>query len=414
MKDYLKKAQFYLFLLTVASIPFPVVFNRYLIYALSAVTLAMFDWEMLKQNFFKEKRILLGGSIALLNLFGLLYTSNLHSGFSLLERSAITLIIPVIILMVTPTEKEVNLIFYFFSSVCLAVCFYCLLYSFYRMFESGSLINVEKISDRTYYYFINNELTSKAMGISPIYLGLYVNFSIAFLLTKIFMRKDRRRGDVLLLVILHFFQGIIFSLSAILALLLLWMIVLLKIAADKTVAQRVRGSLAFLAILLICLIGIYRIKPLHDRVFLKLQYNFEYAHVSYWTGITLRLGVWECALEAVKESPLFGNGTGDANDILLEKYREKKFLLAEYMKLNAHNQYLQSYLMHGVPGVIVILSLLFVPFYQALKEKNGLLIMFMAILFLGFFTEVLLGVQKGLVFFSIFFPLLYLPPGENK
>lgn len=414
MKAYFRKIQFYLFLATVASIPFPVAFNRNVVYALSAVTLLACDWSTLKENLKQKKRILLAGSVAVLNLLGMAYTSNVHDGFSLVERSAITLIIPVIILLVTPTKKQVNIILYFFVTVCLLVCFYCVLYSFYRIYQAGSFINAEKISDRPYYFFINNELTSKAMRISPIYLGLYINFCIAFLLVKVFMQKESWKGNFILLIVFHFFQALIFSLSAVLALFALWMIVLFKLASDKTVVQRMSILFTFFVVIGICFLGIYSIKPLHDRIFVKPEYHFENAHVSYWSGVTLRLGVWECAAEAVAEAPIIGHGTGDADDVMVAKYKERRFLLAEYMQLNAHNQYMQSYLMHGIIGIAVIFSVLLFPFYFAVKEGNWLLIMFLVILFLGFLTEVLFDVQKGLVFFSVFFPILYLPHTEKE
>jgi hypothetical protein len=47
-------------------------------------------------------------------------------------------------------------------------------------------------------------------------------------------------------------------------------------------------------------------------------------------------------------------------------------------------------------------------------EKNYLLTIFIALFALGFLTEVLLVVQKGLVFFSIFYPLLYFPGVQRK
>jgi O-antigen ligase len=405
---------FYLLVATSVSIPFSIPLNRNLTFALATMTVVVCDWRMLKYNLIDNKRVLLAGLIGLLNLFGLAYSANIPLGFALLERSAITVAMPVMIVMVVPTREEIDKLLYFFTIGCLAACFYCLGFSLWRIYQEGGLINESKITDRTYYYFINNELTESALKISPIYLGMYVNLCIGYLMVKIFILKDRSRGAVVLLVTLHLFQAIILAISAILAMLVIWLIVMTWLALQLTFKRRLMLFGILATSLVAAVIGSYYIKPIRDRLFVDLNYDFTRGHVSNWSGITMRLAVWNCALDAARETPLLGHGTGDADEALLKVYREKRFELAVMLNLNTHNQYLHSYLMHGIIGIAVLLAILILPLLTFATERDYLLLIFIAILALGFVTEVILLVQKGIVFFSIFYPLLYLPTVSKK
>ncbi len=411
---YARQLWFYLLVATAVSIPFSIVLHRNLMFALATTTVAVCDWRMLKDNIVANKRVLIAGLIGLLNLLGLVYSSNIPLGFALVERSAITVALPVMIVMVGPSKDEVDKVVYFFTITCLAACFYCLFFSFWRIYQEGGLVNQEKISDRTYFYFINNELTESALKISPIYLGLYVNFCIGYLMVKVFIQKDRGKGAIAFLVMFHFFQAIIFAISAVLALLVMWLLIIISLALQLPARKRITLVGLFVGIFIASAFGIYKIKPLRDRIVVSLDYDITAPHVSSWTGITLRLAVWQCAFEAVPETPLFGYGSGDVDEILLKTYKSRKFALAEMKNLNAHNQYLHSYLMHGILGIGVILVILVFPLHSAIVEKNYLLFIFIMLFALGFLTEVILLVQKGIVFFSIFYPLLYLPGIQRK
>jgi len=383
-------------------------------FALATTTVAVCDWRMLKDNLIANRRVLLAGLIGLLNLLGLLYSSNIPKGFALVERSAITVALPVMIVMVGPSKEEVDRVVYFFTITCLVACSYCLVFSLWRVYQEGGLVNQAKMSDRTYYYFINNELTESALSISPIYLGLYVNLCIGYLLIRVFIRKDRSKSSIALLLLLHFFQALIFAVSAILGLLAMWSLIVIWLALHLSVKKRIALLGVFAGLFIALTFSIYNIKPLHDRIFVSLEYDLTRVHVSNWTGITIRLAVWQCAVEAIRDTPVFGHGTGDAEEALSKAFKNRGFELAEMLTMNAHNQYLHSYIMHGILGIMVILVVLIFPLYSSVVEKNYLLTIFIALFALGFLTEVILVVQKGLVFFSIFYPLLYFPGVQRR
>lgn len=76
---------------------------------------------------------------------------------------------------------------------------------------------------------------------------------------------------------------------------------------------------------------------------------------------TVRLVAWTLSYRAISEHPL-GVGVGDKWDELEFYYRGKGFTFYVYKKLNVHNQFLESGIAIGIPGVLLLL----VAFMQAL------------------------------------------------
>ena len=68
----------------------------------------------------------------------------------------------------------------------------------------------------------------------------------------------------------------------------------------------------------------------------------------------------------IAEKPLFGYGTSDEKEVLLEAYEQEGFYHFAKKKLNAHNQYLQTGIAVGVVGMLVLMLMLFVPLYLIL------------------------------------------------
>src|SRR5690606_18692132 len=66
---------------------------------------------------------------------------------------------------------------------------------------------------------------------------------------------------------------------------------------------------------------------------------------------------WKAAIKAIEEAPLLGYGVGDAKDVLVAKYKELGPAYQNHVKhrYNAHNQFLQTWLETGIPGIFILL-----------------------------------------------------------
>ena len=102
-----------------------------------------------------------------------------------------------------------------------------------------------------------------------------------------------------------------------------------------------------------------------------------------------------------------GVGTGDVKDVLLQKYQEKGITNAYLLRLNAHNQYLQTTIALGILGLLVVLGCLFLPLYEALRQKNILVFLFILIVAFNLLVESMFERQAGIVFYSFFNALLF-------
>ncbi len=69
----------------------------------------------------------------------------------------------------------------------------------------------------------------------------------------------------------------------------------------------------------------------------------------------MRIQAWESALDLVKSNPIFGTGTGDVKDELVKMYNSKGFVEIFNLRLNAHNQFLQSFAALGIFGFLLLL-----------------------------------------------------------
>jgi len=120
----------------------------------------------------------------------------------------------------------------------------------------------------------------------------------------------------------------------------------------------------------------------------------------------MRLQAWESALQVIYQHPMAGSGTGDSKTVLINKYNENGFFEILALKLNAHNQFLQTAVTIGIPGAMLLILLLISGFLQAVIRKNWLLLALIIISGLNFLIESVLEVSAGAMFFGLFYSVL--------
>jgi O-antigen ligase len=318
------------------------------------------------------------------------------------EKSLSLLCFPIIGLLINLTETQVKTAVKFFMYACALGAFYCLVVSVISIIETSSLINVSKISDREYYFFINRELT-QAIDLDPLYFSMYINFIAAFFFSN--PQHLHFKIDFIVLIFLLIFNVLILSLNGIFVFLLLGICFIIKYLLQKKRPKYLYIIICFTSFCFFLAFCFF--KPIKNRLTFSTHYNLEDAHIGKWNTVSLRLAIWENSAEVIAENPWIGVGTGDVGDKLNQKYIEKKFALGKLLSFNAHNQFLQTYLMHGIAGFLVLMLLLLIPLWDAFKQRDALLFSFIVIVGLGFLSESIFERQKGIVFFSLFYTMLY-------
>lgn len=112
-------------------------------------------------------------------------------------------------------------------------------------------------------------------------------------------------------------------------------------------------------------------------------------------GVSFRQQVWGSALDLIYQSPLFGYGIGDIQEVLNNNYAKK-----ELIGLNAHNQYLQFILQHGIIIFFTLLLFVIKLIKKCLQKKNSILLFSWVILLSFCLTESILNRQWGIVLFA--------------
>ncbi|MCW3078088.1 MAG: hypothetical protein JWO32_2697, partial [Bacteroidetes bacterium] len=102
---------------------------------------------------------------------------------------------------------------------------------------------------------------------------------------------------------------------------------------------------------------------------------------------TVRILIWQQCVKLIGDHFLSGVGVGDANDSLMDAYRVNGISGAYEHKLNAHNQYLQTFLGLGVVGFLLLFILTFGQLIVAFIKRNFILFLFMILITLNFLVE---------------------------
>jgi O-antigen ligase len=100
-----------------------------------------------------------------------------------------------------------------------------------------------------------------------------------------------------------------------------------------------------------------------------------------WNGANIRLAVWSCGWDLVKQHWLTGVPLGDKQDRLMEVYRERRFDFGIQTRRNMHDTYLDVLCNLGVIGLAVfLLGYLIFPL-MACYGKNDALGLFIVLVF---------------------------------
>ena len=123
-------------------------------------------------------------------------------------------------------------------------------------------------------------------------------------------------------------------------------------------------------------------------------------------GTTVRLWIWRSALSVVTEHSLLGVGTGDVRDELYQEYIKQGMYYVAFLKFNAHNQYLETWLGVGVFGLLALLAIFIAPLWVGIKRRDWLLVGFICLCSVSFMFESMLNSIAGVGFFAIFYTIL--------
>jgi O-antigen ligase len=115
-----------------------------------------------------------------------------------------------------------------------------------------------------------------------------------------------------------------------------------------------------------------------------------------------RSEIWSISYELALKHKMLGIGTGYQIEAFLSE-AEMEVINKDRLFMNAHNQFLQTFLDHGILGLCVLLFLIIYSFYFAVKTQNYLLLMLQITLFVNIIFESMFERSHGIITFVLFY-----------
>ena len=165
-------------------------------------------------------------------------------------------------------------------------------------------------------------------------------------------------------------------------------------------------------LLLALMIGIAMAYKLFPTPFERIKQAFKVTSSSETIDKTdaestaVRILIWKESVKLIENNLVFGTTAGDANDKLVEAYEREGLAGALRKKLNAHNQYLQTFIGTGIIGFVLLLILTFGTLIFGFIKRNYLLSLLSILVIFNFLVESMLQAQAGFIFFAFFFCIL--------
>lgn len=346
----------------------------------------------------RQWRMLLPVTLYIAYVVGLLWTENFQNAERELVRKIVLLACPagVFLLFQKIRSKDFKLIFHLFVVACICLSVICYANAIGNIMRTGSLTVVE-LTEREYYYFTYLHLT-QAVNIEPIYMSLFCNFCIMALLVEGFRNRWLNAITIVYLAVFLLFINAKIGLVALVVIAVLFLFFKLK--------SRTAALLAGVGLITLILTIVLNASFLANRFKVSTEFNFSEGYAGEWNSVSQRIAIWTCAADAAKKTFPWGNGTGDGQTALEDSYRKFNYYRGHQDNINAHSEFFQTQLDLGIVGNILLFVILVVPFYNAIKNKEFLMLAFIITITLYLLVEVVFARRHGVMFFSLFYALL--------
>jgi O-antigen ligase len=350
-------------------------------------------------------------SLYLIYLIGLLYTTNfngLEGGLFDVQVKLSIVVFPLIFSTLPPgTLKKISRtsLSRFYLAGCLTAMMICFVLALIKHLNTGS-------KHEFYYTFIS-------IFLHPSYFSMYLNLAIVITLYYIFLDKSKSLKInsallILFLLALVIFNILLSSKAGFIGMILIFSLFLIYMVFWKKMflISTIFGVAAFITIYFFSIILPYNTMRMNTvKVVVKAEPPTE---PTEGESSMERLIVWQSGWEIIKKNFVFGIGTGDVRNELVKKYREKGYTYAMDLRLNAHSQFIETFIALGLFGLIVLLLNIFIPMFFAFKNQDHIYFFFLILIAFNFLFESMLQTQAGTVFYGFVNVLLFSTGWNHK
>jgi len=356
-----------------------------------------------KKSTIKKSRnyFIIFSSFYVLHVTGMLYTTNISRGLSDLEIKASLILFPLFFIL------SPNFLFgpRFFSGIvtafflgCFGSVFFSFIISSIQYFETGSL----------YVFYYSNS----SYFLHTSYISMYIIFAI-FSMVVINAQIKGKTIYFILSGFLIFYLNLFSSKSGFITFFLAFVLMIIFLLYEKRFKRSVFLLIGALAMFLSSLF-IFPESSGRIKVAVETIKTNESELKQSGESTADRLLIWKTALELSRQNLWLGTGTGDVKDELVKKYIEKGMNHPAQLKLNAHNQFIQSFVALGFPALTVLILIFLIPLWLSFRKKYWVYFAFILFFAFNIMVESMLEVQAGIVYFAFWNLLLWIKMQEKE
>lgn len=383
------------------TLPFSIKLNNALI------ILCLLNW-LIEGKVLRKTRLAFSNPVNLLMLafflvhvVSVLFSSNTAEAWAIAERRLPLIVFPLLVFNQNILNSFNKVLLSFCAGVALAGVI-CISRASYLFFEQGS-----------YNTFFYHNLSS-GIGINAIYLSAYAVLSIIVLLNT---AEIRVKGIKELLICFLLLLCVLLSSKMMLFILVVYLV--LHISRRVKNVRYKKWGVAGLVVICALILFIPGVRKRFNKEF-SSKFNVvtrsQYSYDTPFSGTSLRLVLWKQSLAVVRSENawLTGVGSGDFQDKLNEKYKETGMYVGDsannnmgYTGYGPHNQYIETLLYAGIPGLLIFILLLVLQLRSAILWGNWIWGAFAMLCMLFFLSESALSTNKGIIFYALFSTLFY-------
>ncbi|MFI5195976.1 MAG: O-antigen ligase family protein [Chitinophagales bacterium] len=343
------------------------------------------------------------GSGYLLYLFSIPMTPVAYRAvlLTLCEHKVSFLLMPFVFAIITPRFGElIRRELTWFVYVCFIVCVAgnaAFLYAHY--FINGDYHSLSHVVYRTNFYHYT--------GLHPTYMAMYLSFSICILLLSgEFNSRTEKIVKYALLYSMFIFSLALLAKSPLIALIIIF--IHYSYVHRKTLYKY---KILFAGLPAAVAAAWFFIPFVSQRINEALQF-FGYGKSGNVAdnSVYARKLIWSIDTGLLKDYWLTGIGPGRLIHALHERYFFyslcSDFPVAYY---DPHNEYFYEWLSFGILGIVVFLGIFLVYLIKAIRVKDHLNLYLLIILYITFFTETVLSLQRGILFYAVFTAMMFYP-----
>ena len=371
--------------------------------------LMVINWVVEFRFIAKVKRIILSRhrfhlllfiTFYLLYLIGLLYSSNMNYGRFDIEVKLSLAVIPLMfstmdVRVFQQAKPLILLRLYVYG--CLFGVLFCLVRAFIRYGESGD--------PGVFYYMQFSYLHHTG------YFAMFLNFALILLMLYVWNKhavipKWEQWLIPVLMVLFTITIVLLASKMGMITLVMIFTVCILLMLFHRAPAGMI-GRPAMLLVLLLLLVFASPFTMERLTYSTKVVQSMDSLETTKNESTTDRLLVWRSSWNIIKAHPWFGVGTGDVKDALLEDYEKHGITSAFNLNMDAHNQYLQTMIALGIPGILTLVLMLLLPAIAALRRQDYLYLLFLILFSMNLLIESMFENQAGVVFYAFLNGLLF-------